>query len=123
MQKLSDLTVTRDSWWEDEHMTEYVVEKNILRGLRKMFINSMKGDKIIIVYPLMYIESRVEVLYIYEVIEDTPNACFKSFGKSVIHAMGDRYSKKAVVTKTKFWDISVCSEEYAPHEVNSQYLR
>ena len=68
-----------------EYMKAYAEEYNIMAQPRRSLIGSMKGDKILLATPLLkwYLEHGLEVTRVYQVVEFTPESCFKPFGDAV----------------------------------------
>ena len=71
---------------------------------RRSLIGSMFGEKILLATPLLkwYLEHGLEVTRVYQVIEYTPNPCFKPFGDAVSDARraGDADPSKVIITDT-----------------------
>ena len=79
-------------------------EHNIMTQPRRSLIGSMKGDKILLATPLLkwYLEHGLEVTKVYQVVEFTPEPCFKPFGDAVSDARraGDGDPRKAIIADT-----------------------
>ena len=64
----------------------------------------MKGEKILLATPLLkwYLEHGLEVTKVHQVIEFTPEPCFKPFGDAVSDARraGDADPSKAIIADT-----------------------
>ena len=77
-------------------MKAYAKEHNIMAQPRGSLIGSMKGEKILLVTPLLkwYLEHGLEVTKVHQVIEFTPEPCFKSFGDAVSDA------RRAIIADT-----------------------
>ena len=71
-----------------EFMKAYAEEHGIMAQPRRSLIGSMKGDKILLATPLLkwYLEHGLEVTKVHQVIEFSPEPCFKSFGDAVSDA-------------------------------------
>ena len=69
-------------------MKAYAEENNIMAQPRRSLIGSMKGEKILLATPLLkwYLEHGLEVTKVHQVIEFTPEPCFKPFGDAVSDA-------------------------------------
>ena len=71
---------------------------------RHSLIGSMKGEKILLATPLLkwYLEHGLEVTKVHQVIEFTPEPCFKPFGDAVSDARraGDADPSKAIIADT-----------------------
>ena len=94
-------------------MKAYAEEHGIMAQPRRSLIGSMKGDKILLATPLLkwYLEHGLEVTKVHQLIEFTPEPCFKSFGDAVSDARraGDADPNKAIIADTmkvfvSFWD-------------------
>ena len=87
-----------------EFMKAYAEEHGIIAQPRRSLIGSMKGDKILLATPLLkwYLEHGLEVTKVHQVIEFTPEPCFKSFGDAVSDARraGDADPNKAIIADT-----------------------
>ena len=87
-----------------EFMKAYAEEHGIMAQPRRSLIGSMKGDKILLATPLLkwYLEHGLEVTKVHQVIEFTPEPCFKSFGDAVSDARraGDADPNKAIIADT-----------------------
>ena len=87
-----------------EFMKAYAEEHGIMAQPRRSLIESMKGDKILLATPLLkwYLEHGLEVTKVHQVIEFTPEPCFKSFGDAVSDARraGDADPNKAIIADT-----------------------
>jgi len=87
-----------------EFMKAYAEEHNIMAQPRRSLIGSMKGEKILLAAPLLmwYLEHGLEVTKVHQVIEFTPEPCFKPFGDAVSDARraGDADPNKAIIADT-----------------------
>ena len=87
-----------------EFMKAYADEHNIMAQPRRSLIGSMKGDKILLATPLLkwYLEHGLEVTKVHQVIEFTPEPCFKPFGEAVsdVRRTGDADPSKAIIADT-----------------------
>ena len=87
-----------------DFMKAYAEEHNIMAQPRRSLIGSMKGDKILLATPLLkwYLEHGLEVTKVHQVIEFSPEPCFKSFGCAVSDARraGDADPSKAIIADT-----------------------
>ena len=87
-----------------EYMKSYAEENDIMKQPRCSLIGSMFGEKILLTTPLLkwYLEHGLEVTRVYQVIEYTPNPCFKMFGDAVsdTHHAGDADPSKVIITDT-----------------------
>ena len=127
-----------------DHMRNFADEHGLLNQPRRTLIGSMKGEKIMLITPLLkwYLEHGLQITDVYEVIEYHPSACFLEFAETVVDArrQGDVDPSKAVVAETmklignsaygktitnkeKFRNISICSDSEAPLLINSQHFR
>ena len=84
-----------------DFMKAYAEEHNIMAQPRRSLIGSMKGEKILLATPLLkwYLEHGLEVTKVHQVIEFTPEPCFKPFGDAVSDARraGDADPSKAII--------------------------
>ena len=87
-----------------DFMKAYAEEHNIMAQPRRSLIGSMKGEKILLATPLLkwYLEHGLEVTKVHQVIEFTPEPCFKPFGDAVSDARraGDADPSKAIIADT-----------------------
>ena len=87
-----------------DFMKAYAEEHNIVAQPRRSLIGSMKGYKILLATPLLkwYLEHGLEVTKVHQVIEFTPEPCFKSFGDAVSDGRraGDADPNKAIIADT-----------------------
>ena len=87
-----------------DFMKAYAEEHNIMAQPRRSLIGSMKGEKILLATPLLkwYLEHGLEVTKVHQVVEFTPEPCFKPFGDAVSDARraGDADSRKAIIADT-----------------------
>ena len=87
-----------------DFMKAYAEEHNIMAQPRRSWIESMKGEKILLATPLLkwYLEHGLEVTKVQQVVEFTPVPCFKPFGDAVSDARraGDADSRKAIIADT-----------------------
>ena len=87
-----------------EHMKQYAEENDIMSRPRRSLIGSLKGDKVLLATPLLkwYLEHGLEVTKIFQVVEYTPNPCFKPFGEAVSDARraGDVDPSKSIIADT-----------------------
>lgn len=87
-----------------DFMKTFAEEDNIMAQPRRSLIGSMKGEKILLATPLFkwYLEHGLEVTKVHQVIEFTPEPCFKPFGDAVLDARraGDADPRKAIITDT-----------------------
>ena len=87
-----------------DFMKAYAEEHNIMAQPRHSLIGSMKGEKILLATPLLkwYLEHGLEVTKVHQVIEFTPEPCFKPFGDAVSDARraGDADPSKAIIADT-----------------------
>ena len=88
-----------------DFMKAYAEEHNIMAQPRRSLIGSMKGEKILLATPLLkwYLEHGLEVPKVHQVIEFTPEPCFKPFGDAVSDARraGDADPRKAIIADTR----------------------
>ena len=78
---------------------------------RRSLIGSVKGEKILATTLLKwYFEHCLEVTRVHQVVEFTPEPCFKPFGESVSDARraGDAEPRKAIIADTMKL-VSACS--------------
>lgn len=87
-----------------EFMKAYTEKHNIIAQQSRSLIGSMKGEKVLLATPLLkwYLEHGLEVPKVHQVIEFTPQPCFKPFGDAVSEARrtGDADPSKAIVADT-----------------------
>ena len=87
-----------------DFMQTYAEEHNIMAQPRRSLIGSMKGEKILLATPLLkwYLEHGLEVTKVHQVIEFTPEPCFKPFGDAVADARraGDADRRKVIIVDT-----------------------
>ena len=87
-----------------EFMKTYAEEHGIMAEPRRSLIGSMKGEKILLATPLLkwYLEHGLEVTKVHQVIDFTPEPCFKPFGDAVSDARiaGDADPRKAIIADT-----------------------
>ncbi|CAH3180046.1 unnamed protein product, partial [Porites lobata] len=87
-----------------DFMKAFAEEHNIMAQPRRSLIGSMKGEKILLATPLLkwYLEHGLEVTKVYQVVEFTPEPCFKPFGDAVSDARraGDADPSKAIIADT-----------------------
>ena len=84
-----------------DFMKAYTEEHNIMAQPRRSLIGSMKGEKILLATPLLkwYLEHGLEVTKVHQLIEFTPEPCFKPFRDAVSDARraGDADPRKAII--------------------------
>ena len=84
-----------------DFMKSYTEEHNIMAQPPSSLIRSMKGEKILLATPLLkwYLEHGLEVTRVHQVVEFTPDPCFKPFGDAVSDARraGDADLRKAII--------------------------
>ena len=63
---------------------------NLTQNPRKLLVGGMRARKILLATPLLkwYIEHELCISRIYQIIEFSPNACFKTFTEDVSSARG-----------------------------------
>ena len=87
-----------------DFMKAYAEEHNIMAQPCRSLIGSMKGKKILLATPLLkwYLEHGLEVTKVHQVIEFTPEPCFKPFGDAVsdVRRAGDADPSKAIIADT-----------------------
>ena len=87
-----------------DFMQTYAEGHNILAQPRRSLIGSVKGEKILLATPLLkwYLEHGLEVTRVHQVVEFTPEPCFKTFGDAVSDARraGDTDPRKAIIADT-----------------------
>ena len=87
-----------------DFMQTYAEEHNILAQPRRSLIGSVKGEKILLATPLLkwYLEHGLEVTRVHQVVEFTPEPCFKTFGDAVSDARraGDADPRKDIIADT-----------------------
>ena len=85
-------------------MKSYAEEHNIMALPRSSLIRSMKGEKILLATPLLkwYLGYGLEVTRVHQVVEFTPEPCFKHFGDavSIARRAGDVDPRKAIIADT-----------------------
>jgi len=71
-----------------EFMKTYAEEYNIMAQPCGSLIGSIKAEKVLLVTPLLkwYLEHGLVVMKVHQVIEFTPEPCFKPFGDAVSDA-------------------------------------
>ncbi len=127
-----------------DHMQGFAEDNNMMRQPRRSLIGSMKGERILLITPLIkwYLQHGLKITAVYEVIEYRPSACFVDFGNKVVNARraGDADPQQAVVAETmklignsaygktltnkeKFRDVVVCAEKETPAKINSPHFR
>ena len=64
-----------------DFMKAYAEEYNTMAQPRRSLIGSMKGEKILLATPLLkwYLEHGLEISKVHQVVEFTPEPCFKPF--------------------------------------------
>ena len=84
-----------------DFMKTYAEQHNIMAQPRRRLIRSMKGKKILLATPLLkwYLEHGLIVTRRHQVVEFTPEPCFKPFGDAVSDARraGDANPSKAII--------------------------
>ena len=87
-----------------DFMRTYAEENDVMKQHRRSLIGSMFGEKILLATPLLkwYLEHSLEVTRVYQVLEYTPNPCFKPFGDAVSDARraGDVDPSKVIIADT-----------------------
>ncbi len=87
-----------------DFMRKYAKEHNVMTTPRRSLIGSMFGEKILLSTPLLkwYLRHGLQVTRIYQVVENSPKACFRHFGNSVSDARrdGDVDPSKAIIADT-----------------------
>ena len=112
--------------------------------LRRSLIGSMVGEKILLATPILkwYLEHGLEVTRVYQVIEYTPEPCFKPFGDAVSNARraGDADPSKAIIADTmklvgnssygktitnkeRHRQVKFCDDDEVPSLINSPFFR
>ena len=95
MEKIKSL-----KWSEQKLTSRFIVVELNSRSL----LENMKGEKILLATPLLkwYLEHGLEVTKVHQVIEFTPEPCFKLFGDAVSDARraGDADPSKAIIADT-----------------------
>ena len=86
------------------YMQAFAEEQKIMSRPRRSLIGSYFGEKILLATPLIkwYLDHGLEVTHIYQVVEYTPEPCFKPFGEAVSDARraGDVDPNKAIIADT-----------------------
>jgi hypothetical protein len=99
----NNIDVSRDDI--GDHMKAYEEEKRIMNQKRTCLIESMYGEKIMVISPLLkwYVEHGLKVTQIHQVVEYTPAACFQKFGDNISDARrtGDADPEKTVAETRK----------------------
>ena len=127
-----------------DFMRTYAEENDVMKQPRRSLIGSMFGEKILLATPLLkwYLEHGLEVTRVYEVLEYTPNPCFKPFGDAVSDARraGDVDPSKVIITDTsklagnsgygktitnkeRHRQVKYCDDDEVPELVNSPFFR
>jgi very-short-patch-repair endonuclease len=87
-----------------EHMQNYVRENELDDTKRRLLVGGMKGKKMLVATPLLkwYLEHGLEVTRVHQIIEFTPNPCFKNFTDKISDARrtGDVDPSKAIIADT-----------------------
>ena len=125
-------------------MRTYAEENDVMKQPRRSLIGSMFGEKILLATPLLkwYLEHGLEVTRVYQVIEYTPNPCFKPFGDAVSDARraGDADPSKVIIADTskltgnsgygktitnkeRHRQVKYCDDDEVPELVNSPFFR
>ena len=127
-----------------DFMRTYAEENDVMKQPRRSLIGSMFGEKILLATPLLkwYLEHGLEVTRVYQVIEYTPNPCFKPFGDAVSDARraGDADPSKVIIADTskltgnsgygktitnkeRHRQVKYCDDDEVPELVNSPFFR
>ena len=127
-----------------EDLGPFMRRHNIISTPRRMLVGSYSGDKILLVTPLLrwYLDYRLEVLHVYQIIEYDPIPCFRRFSDAVSTARreGDVHSHKTIIADTmkllgnsgygktitnvdRHRDVSYCTEQAASLMVNDKRFR
>ena len=71
-----------------EHMQEHVRKHNLSQEPRRLLVGGTKARRILLASPLLkwYLEHGLVVSHVYQVLEFSPNQCFKSFQEQVTEA-------------------------------------
>ena len=126
-----------------QHMAEFADENGIMQQPRRTLVSSMKGDKIMLITPLLkwYLQHGLDITAVYSIIEYQPRRCFSDFADTVVEARraGDKDPCKAIIAETmklignsaygktitnkeRFTDVELCTEEEAPKKVNCTHF-
>ena len=87
-----------------EHMEDHVRRFELSEKSRRLLVGGMRGRQILIATPLLkwYLEHGMIVTKIYQVVEFTPQRCFREFVKEVSDGrrLGDAHPDKAIIADT-----------------------
>ena len=87
-----------------DHMTTFLLNRNIPAVTRKLLVGGMAAEKILLASPLLkwYMEHGIMVTRIYQAVEYQPKEAFKSFHDDVSSARrdGDADPSKAIIADT-----------------------
>jgi hypothetical protein len=87
-----------------KHMQDYAEANDLLTQPRRALVGSFYGKKILLATPVLkwYLEQGLRVTDVYQLIQYTPETCFKQFGDEVSEARrtGDVDPSQAVVGNT-----------------------
>ena len=125
-------------------MRRYAEENDIMATPRRMLVGNYRGDKILLVKPLLrwYLDHRLEVTRVFHFIEYDPIPCFQRFGDvvSTTRRYGDAQPHQAIITDTmkllghsgygktitnvdRHRDVKYCTEAAASTMVNERRFR
>ena len=84
-----NINITRDDIGET--MRAHAEQHNLLTQPRRSLIGSFKGEKILLITPLIqwYLSHGLVITHIYQVIQYWPDNCFQKFGENVSDARRD----------------------------------
>ena len=125
-----NIRLTRDDL--GPFMRRYADEHNIMTTPRRMLVGSFRGDRILLVTPLLrwYMDHGLEVMHVYQVIEYDPIPCFRRFGDAVSTARreGDVHAHKTIIADTmkllgNTGYVNYCTEKVASRMVNDRRFR
>ncbi|KAJ8321637.1 hypothetical protein KUTeg_000108 [Tegillarca granosa] len=89
-QEMSPLFCTTDVPFEafGEHMQRHVENHNLSKASRRLLVGGMKAQQILLASPLLkwYLDHRLQVTKVYQVVEYQQQRCFHQFVEEVSHA-------------------------------------
>ena len=127
-----------------EYMKSYAENNNIMAQPRRSLIGSLHGSKILLATPLLkwYLEHGMKVTKVYQVIEYTPEPCFRPFGQAVSDArragdidpskaiiadtmklVGNSSYGKTITNKERHRQVKFCNDDEASKLINSSFFR
>ena len=127
-------------------MRRYAEEHHTMANPRRMLVGSYRGDKILLVTPLLrwYLDHGLEVTRVYQVIEYYPIPCFRRFGDAcprpsawetsthtrpssiiadTMKLLGNSGYGKTITKVDRHRDVKYCTEKAASLMVNDRRVR